>query len=255
MAAIGITTMMLAACGGSTTTTTPTAPTAATPIAVGVTTAATDRTTSQLTAVASFADGTTQDVTMSSAWQSSDPAIATVSASGLVAGVNGGNVDVRATFRTVVGTLRLSMASGPGLRVAITGIVLEGSTRSVLRDARVVVSASPDAGASTVTGAGGLFTLPGLSTGSVTLTVTKDGYQTSTNPGIVLAGGTNVELWLFPIPPTNGGGATATARCEDGSWSWATTLPTCDKHDGVAYPVCPGPLCVGDLKAARTLHR
>jgi len=248
--------MLLAACGStSNTTATPATPTAATPVAVGVSATATTSTTSQLMAVASFADGTTQDVTTTATWQSSDSSMATVSATGLVTSVSGGTVDVRATFRTVVGTLRLSMASSPAFRAAVTGIVLEGSTRSVLRDARVVVSASPDAGMSTVTGAGGLFTLSGLSAGSVTLTVTKDGYQPSTNPGIAIGGNTNVELWLFPIPPVNAGGASATARCEDGTWSWATTLPACDKQGGVAYPVCPGPLCIGDIRASRTRHQ
>jgi hypothetical protein len=84
---------------------------ASTPMAVTVTTPAllsialstialdlTAETGGQLGVIASFSDGTTQDVTTLSGWTSADPAIATVGSSGLAAGrVTGGSVTVVAS--------------------------------------------------------------------------------------------------------------------------------------------------------------
>ena len=55
-----------------------------------------------------------------------------------------------------------------------------------------------------------------------------------------------IDLELFPTPPLNPAGASATARCVDGSWSWAATRgDACTANGGVVYGVCPGPMCDG----------
>ena len=55
---------------------------------------------------------------------------------------------------------------------------------------------------------------------------------------------TKIAVELFPTPPTNSSGATATGRCNDGSWTWATSrADACVNSGGLAYGVCPGPLC------------
>jgi hypothetical protein len=60
--------------------------------------------TAQFTAVATMSNGTTQDVTSIAVWQSSNTAAATVSSSGLVAGVGEGAATVQATYLNVSGS-------------------------------------------------------------------------------------------------------------------------------------------------------
>ncbi len=70
--------------------------------------------------------------------------------------------------------------------------------------------------------------------------------------GTDFTGNKNVDLWLAPMPPKNSTGATATARCNDGSWSWAQTgADACSNDGGVAYPVCPGVLCPNVARKTR----
>lgn len=70
--------------------------------------------TSQLTASASFSNGTSQVVVAQVTWESSDPTVASVSATGLCTAVTFGQAEVRARYQGLVGTaqvhVRASMA-------------------------------------------------------------------------------------------------------------------------------------------------
>ena len=69
----------------------------------------------QLTAIATMSDGTTADVTGSVAWATSDPAIASVSSSGLVTALAPGAARITATIGSVVGTFDITVvAQTPG---------------------------------------------------------------------------------------------------------------------------------------------
>ena len=99
-------TLFTAACGS---TTSPSslasiAVTGTAPFAVGAVT--------QLTATGMLSDGTTEDVTNSATWLSSDPSIAMVSSTGVVTGVAPGTASVFATVGTVTGALQVNVASG-----------------------------------------------------------------------------------------------------------------------------------------------
>jgi len=63
----------------------------------------------QLTATATMSDATTADVTGSVVWASSDPTIASVSSSGLVAAIAPGTAQITATAGSVVGTFSLTV--------------------------------------------------------------------------------------------------------------------------------------------------
>ena len=52
----------------------------------------------QFSAIATMADGTSQQVTSLSSWTSSNPSIATVSTGGVVTAIKEGGVSIRATF-------------------------------------------------------------------------------------------------------------------------------------------------------------
>jgi len=98
---------LLTACGGSSTPSTPT-PTV-TQVQVGVSGNSAPLLapgeTRQLFAVATGASGT-NDVTNSAVWQSSNPAVATVSSGGLLTAAAEGSVELSATFQNVRGALR-----------------------------------------------------------------------------------------------------------------------------------------------------
>ncbi len=98
---------MVAACGGDRAPTAPGSTITAVQVGVsgnGSTTLAPGE-TRQLFASASRGDGTATDVTNLSTWQTSNPAIATVSPSGLLAAAGEGAIDVFATYNNVRGTL------------------------------------------------------------------------------------------------------------------------------------------------------
>jgi hypothetical protein len=59
--------------------------------------------TAQFTATATFASGTTQDVTSIATWSSSNAAVATVSSSGVVTAVADGTAVISASYTGVAG--------------------------------------------------------------------------------------------------------------------------------------------------------
>lgn len=59
---------------------------------------------SQYTATATMSNGTTEVVTSTSTWTSSDPNVATVSPGGLVTAIAEGTVSIQATFENISGS-------------------------------------------------------------------------------------------------------------------------------------------------------
>lgn len=126
---------------------------------------------------------------------------------------------------------------------------ITGTIMSVEKPGRYVADAKvevvgADAGRITQSDASGNFVLANVTAGTVSLRVSKAGYQTWTRDGISLDGDRKVAVELFVEPPTDASGATATGRCNDGSWTWAPIIAAaCTNNGGLAYGVCPGPLC------------
>jgi CarboxypepD_reg-like domain/Bacterial Ig-like domain (group 2) len=112
--------MCTVACGKSSNPSAPTAPTTATVSAVTVTSGSRTSSTIQLAASARMSDGTVRDVTNTSAWQSSNSALATVSSAGVVTFFGSGDIDVRATYQNVSGTLHLVVANVPVISMTIS---------------------------------------------------------------------------------------------------------------------------------------
>ncbi|PJC94473.1 hypothetical protein CUC44_04000 [Aeromonas lusitana] len=92
-------------------------------------------TTTKLTAIATFADQSTQDISTQAAWLSSNPAVATVDNTGLVTGVAAGSVTLSATLLGVTATtsIQVNNASVTALQVipAVSTIAL--GTKSQLQ--------------------------------------------------------------------------------------------------------------------------
>src|SRR5690349_7624160 len=64
----------------------------------------------QLTALASFSDGSSQNVSSTATWTSTNSSVATVSASGVVTATAVGGADVQARYMQVAGSLHLVVA-------------------------------------------------------------------------------------------------------------------------------------------------
>jgi hypothetical protein len=110
-------------------------------------------------------------------------------------------------------------------------------------DARVEITGGADTGRVTHSDSIGDFVLAGVTAGTLTLRVSKPGFQTWTRD-IALDANEKIGVELFVEPPVNDSGASATGRCNDGSWTWAQILgAACTRNGGLAYGVCPGPLC------------
>jgi Bacterial Ig-like domain (group 2) len=226
--------------------TAPSPPSPATVRAVVVGGAAISGSTYQMTARADLTDGSTRDVTTQSQWATSSPEIATISATGVLTIARSGRIDVRATYQGVTGTMPLTVtAPAPGPLFILSGRVLETAPdQKPLGGVTLSIVGGPDNGATTTSAPNGQFGFVAVHGGTVTVNAQKDGYVVNQMAGIVLDRDREIEVVMFPTPPKNDSGATATARCNDRSWSWAQTrADACTANGGIAYAVCPGPLC------------
>jgi hypothetical protein len=244
--------LMLVSCagGGDMNPTSPTpAPTpSATATAVTVTSPAVSGSTFQLTATARFSDGSTRDVTAISAWTTSNASVATVSTTGLVTIVGSGNVEFRATYQSVVGTLAIQTTPG----FLLSGNIQEAAPDvSAVSGVRVEIVSGPGAGTLATSDSAGSFRFNRL-TGVVAIEATKTGYLPWRIANLTIDHDMTLQIGLYPTPPTDASGATATARCKDGTWSWATTVAdACAANGGIMYGVCPGALCAATRSVGR----
>lgn len=128
---------------------------------------------------------------------------------------------------------------------AVGGIVqsIEKPNRAV-GGAVIQITQGANAGKSAVSDDTGSFAMFGLTPGPATVQVSKNGFVTWTSKDFDLRNDTKLAVELFPTPATNSSGAVATGRCNDGGWTWATSrADACVNNGGLAYGVCPGPLC------------
>ena len=74
----------------------------------------------QLTTTATFTDGSSQNVTSSAAYSTSDPAVATVNQSGLLSAVGPGSATITATLGGATATLPVTISSAALTSIAVT---------------------------------------------------------------------------------------------------------------------------------------
>src|SRR5262245_29954321 len=210
--------------GGPSTITAPTDPSpspSGSVAAITVTTSAQNPGMFQLAATARMTDNSTRDVTALARWESSDPSLATVSA-GRVTVLASGEVDVRATYQNVSGSLRLVVMPGTQTRVSLSGIVREvPPTEHTLSGVRVEIVDGPDAGRFVMSDQSGNYRFTGLVSGRISIAARMDGYQPWHVDQMNLMSDAQYDAWLVLVPPKDASGGTATARCKDASWTWA----------------------------------
>jgi hypothetical protein len=116
----------------------------------------------------------------------------------------------------------------------------------LLAGVRLQITDGPDAGLVATSDSTGSFRFAVLRPGAIGIVATKDGYLPWRVLNLSVETYPQIQVVLYPVPPGNASGTAATARCNDGTWSWEPSLSNlCAANGGVAYTVCPGPLCIG----------
>ncbi|MGY4014256.1 beta strand repeat-containing protein [Aeromonas molluscorum] len=222
--------------------------------------------TAQLAATGSYSDGTTVDVTASVSWVSSDPAVATVSLTGLVTAVGAGTATITGTLdgQTVtlmvtvtsatlnpnglsITTPPLTLAAGLTAQLAANGSYDDGSNLDVTAS----VSWTSSAPAVATVSPSGLVTA--VAPGSATITGSLNG-ETATLAVTVTNATLNTNGLVITTPPlTLAAGLisqlAATGSYSDGSsqnvtasvnWSSSNTAAATVSPSGLVTAVAPG---------------
>ncbi len=154
----------------------------------------------QLSAVAGFSDGSTQEVTSQAGWSSSDATVASVSAAGLVTPRSNGSALITATFQGVTGSLALTVVAppvppppgpappGPAPQTyTLSGVVRATPLNEMAAGAVVEAMHGGSVVAGATTDGGGVYTLTGLIAQEYVLSLRKVGYNARTSDVIITA--------------------------------------------------------------------
>jgi len=179
---------------------------------------------SQFTATANFLNGTTQNVTSAANWQSTTAAVATVSSTGVVAGVGAGDSDIRATYQSVTGTMHVTIGAAA---FTLLGVVSETSSHAPVDGAAVSVLDGINAGRSTTTDGNGYYSFGGLRAGSFSLEARKAGYATASNP-IGLTGDLRFDFSMTSTAPP----PSPAPQCNAALWSHIYDPSRLQVYDG-----------------------
>ncbi|HJU83490.1 MAG TPA: Ig-like domain-containing protein, partial [Holophagaceae bacterium] len=236
----------------------------------------------QFKATGTFSDSSTADVSLGVAWASSSPAVGTVNATGLAAGVAAGTSTLSATSGSITGSTVLTVSSATLAAIAVspvdpfipvagtqaftaTGSFSDGSTQNLT--SQVAWSSSATAVA-TVNSTG---TATGVAAGTATIRATKGAVSGSTTltvtptPGVTL-----VSLAVAPANPTIAATTTqqftATGTFSNGSkldltasvaWTSSATAAATINATGLATGVAAGSTTIsataGTVSASTTL--
>lgn len=173
--------------------------------------------TVQFTATGQYSDGSTQTITTSVTWSSSNTDLATINSSGLATGVSGGSVTISATQSNVTGTASLSVTSSnatitsisvdpvnPSLAVGQTqqfygnATYSDGSTQDITATA---TWSSSNTSAATIESAG--QSQPGLATGAAagttSIAASEGGKSGSTSLSVTTSSGNAQKIPLMDM--------------------------------------------------------
>jgi hypothetical protein len=174
--------------------------------------------TEQLTATATFNDGTTKDVTSQGTWHWGEPQVLTVSPSGLVTVVGFGATWITVTYQTR--GAGITIAATPSGTFALRGRVRQPAAGGVL-GARVVETVSGRSGMTDVDGEFSIAQLPRL---QAHLRVEREGYE----PIDVDTAGTNLDLAVQRVVRLNAGESVTPGALAPHDLSYVVGGQTCD---------------------------
>ena len=207
-------------------------------------------TTLQLAATATYSDQSNQDITSLVTWASSDAAVLTISAAGLVTAVTPGTATVTATSGSLAGSTTVtvtaatlqsialtpptpSIAKGTTQQFTATGTYSDNSTQDITTQATWSSSDSTIATVSDAAGSKGLGT--GVAIGTATVSAALNGVTGSTSLTVTAA--TLQSIGVTPPAPSAAKGTTlqftATGTYSDNSTqditsqvTWASSATT-----------------------------
>jgi hypothetical protein len=162
----------------------------------------------QFTAMVSFSDGSTRNITDEAVWVSGDPSVLSISKSGFAMAHRTGEVYVRAAVGTIESGQKGVLVLPVGT-YKVGGYVEDGEVP--VPEARVEVVAGPAAGLFAVTRpfpSGGSYTLLGVG-GDAQFRVTKDGYHPLVRT-ILVKSHQQINFDLTPLVPRTNLSATYT---------------------------------------------
>ena len=189
-------------------------------------------TTQKFTLTGTFSDGSTQDLSSSATWTTSDGTVATISQTGLASGVAAGSVQFTASYGGMTAMTPVvsvqpatlvsiavtpsspNFAKGTTQQFMVTGTYSDGSMRDLTNGA-TFTSSNPAVVSISNAGLG-----QGLSTGSVQITVTAGG-MTAMTQTVTVTPATLVSVVITPNNPSLAAGTsqqfTATGTFSDGT--------------------------------------
>lgn len=203
--------------------------------------------TSQLlTATGTYKDGSTQNVTASVAWSSSDDSIAAINSTGLATGVTAGSTTIQASSGAVTGSAALTVTSAVVRSIAITpanpsvlngamqpftavGTFSDGSTQNLTNSSTWT---SSDAAVSTINSAG---IANAVNAGTSIIRAAVNGISGSTTLTVI----STTSVTISP--------ATATVQAGSGIQQFTATVPNDPQNNGVTWSLsgagCSGGSC------------
>src|SRR5262249_12537785 len=134
-------------------------------------------TSSQFTAVAVRADGTTDAVTSQATWRSSNTAVATVSSNGTVAAVSHGSGEISATYAGAKGAFAFDVPAATSF--TLSGAVTDATTRLAIANATVAARDASSTSKTATTNGSGRYSIADLQSGTLDIAVGAIGYATS----------------------------------------------------------------------------
>jgi hypothetical protein len=174
--------------------------------------------TTQFTAMGTFSDGTTRDVTGSVTWTSQNTGVATISSGGLARGIGVGTTTIQASTGTINKSVTLQVTAATLVSIAVTGAsasiskgmadqftatgtFTDGTTQNLT--ASVTWTSIMNTNIATI-GAGGLAT--GVGAGSTMIQAASGGVNGTANITVIAA--TLVSIAVTPVNQTIAKGLT-----------------------------------------------
>lgn len=223
-------------------------------------------TSEQLSAKGTYTDTSIQDITSQVTWQSSDPTIATVGASGLLNSLKAGTVTITASLNGVSGTASVtvtsptlttitvgvpspSLASGATEQLSATGVFSDNSTQDL---ANQVTWQSSDATIASIS-SGGLLTA--LKKGTVSVTATLNSISGTGTVTVDSAALSSISIMpaMFSIASGQSKQLSVQAVYGDGTTEDVTSQVTWNSATAAVASVNPNGLVTGVSAGTSTI--
>jgi len=149
-------------------------------------------TSSQLSAVATFATGAPDTITTLASWGSSNPSVVSVSSTGLATAKAAGTADITATYQGDAGSIHLIVV--PQM-FTVSGVITDGFSGGILPNITIDIVDGVAVKQTTHTGVDGGYSIGNVSGGNITVTASAVGYQTTTR-GASLGASARVDIVL-----------------------------------------------------------